>query len=414
MIYHRATFILATAIVANALIPGNTHTTKDDRQVHKVHDADFQCTADEDCNLNGHCLEDSVCECFKGWKGDDCGELNLMPMPAKSTPAYGQYPDGDGNGLASWGGSIWKDPENDKRWHLFVSEMTQGCGLDSWLRNSRIVHATSDDAMGPYKFEKEIIGFFAHEPTVVKVDEGYVMYKIGCADGAITGSNGTGLVGPCTHCSNGTTFGDCPGTDQSYERACQDILFAPTLDGPWERQNMSLAKWNWTEANLGFESHAPVVLENGNILTFTRSWGSPAPLPNSAIWLATADSWNGSYHLVDSKLAAQPALNNGMEDTFMFRDAAGYLHALFHSWNNPYVGAHAFSRDGFNWTMADTAAFTLSTDVEGGSSITYVRRERPHLVLDDDLNPTHLLTAVTTDNGDLLDWSFTHVQAISQ
>ena len=177
--------------------------------------------------------------------------------------------------------------------------------------------------MGPYVRQKELLPYFAHEPTIVKLPPsaggGYVIYKIGCADGAITGSNGTGLTGPCICCHNGTTDADCdcPAPRQSYERECQDVIHSHTLDGPWERVNLSMPNWDWRDLNLGFESMAPVVLDNGTILTLTRSWGTPAPYPNSAFWLVRGSAWNGTYSKVDAAVAAQPFLPVTMEDSFI-------------------------------------------------------------------------------------------------
>eukprot|EP00966_Prymnesium_polylepis_P230332 5329290-Prymnesium_polylepis.1 len=114
----------------------------------------------------------------------------------------------------------------------------------------------SNTPMGPFKREKELLPYFAHEPTVVTLPAsaggGYVIYKIGCADGAVTGSNGTGLVGPCTHCRNGTTDHtdqgtavQCPPPNQEYEQTCQEVLHSKSLDGPWERVNLNMAGWDW-------------------------------------------------------------------------------------------------------------------------------------------------------------------------
>eukprot|EP01052_Picozoa_sp_SAG31_P022667 SAG31_NODE_1815_length_7210_cov_7.167628_2_plen_141_part_00 len=124
---------------------------------------------------------------------------------------------------------------------------------------------------------------------------GYVLYKIGCADDAITGSNGTTLVGRCNGCHNGSTEVagvHCPPPDQYYERACQDALYAESLDGPWTRQNLSgfYAKpeareggkgsdaWDWLHLNLGLESHAPTQMADGTLVTFTRAYGASSCL----------------------------------------------------------------------------------------------------------------------------------------
>ena len=248
------------------------------------------------------------------------------------------------------------------------------------------------------------------------------MYKIGCADGAITGSNGTSLRGPCTCCSNGTTDpnGNCPAPTQKYEQTCQNVLFAETLDGPWELVDLRMPGWDWRDLNLGLESHAPVVLDNGTVLTATRSWGTPAPYPNSALWLIRAHGgWDGDYELVSRAWAAQPMLPVQMEDSFMYRGELGHFHALFHIWSDDgNVGAHAFSRDGLHWQLSQTRPYSVvvnTTSTDGGNgdgeAVVYGRRERPHLVLDGQRRPTHLLTAV--QYGPLPgDFSHTHVQAV--
>lgn len=360
-----------------------------------------------------------TCKCRAGWTGETCGLLDLDDMAPNAPPAYGQIPSASTTGVSTWGGSVIHDPNDPHVWHMFAAEMALGCGLNAWGRNSVIVHATSTDPMGPYVRQKELLPYFAHEPTIVQLPPssggGFVIYKIGCADGAITGSNGTGLVGPCTCCHNGTTNPkcNCPAPTQSYERVCQDVLHSHTLDGPWDRVNLSMPDWDWRDLNLGLESMAPVVLDNGTVLTLTRSWGTPAPYPNSAFWLVRGSAWNGTYAKVDPAVAAQPFLPVTMEDSFMYRDEVGHFHALFHIWDptEGKVGAHAFSRDGLYWQLSPLRAYTTRVNATDGSAIVYGRRERPHLILDRNRRPTHLISAV--QYGPLpRDFSHTHIQAI--
>ena len=42
---------------------------------------------------------------------------------------HGRFP---ASRLSSWGGSIVKDRGNPGLYHLFVAEMSRGCGLDAW------------------------------------------------------------------------------------------------------------------------------------------------------------------------------------------------------------------------------------------------------------------------------------------
>ena len=38
------------------------------------------CSSDEDCELNGACL-DKKCKCRPGWVGPSCGTLDVLPAP---------------------------------------------------------------------------------------------------------------------------------------------------------------------------------------------------------------------------------------------------------------------------------------------------------------------------------------------
>lgn len=373
------------------------------------------CTSEYDCTLSGECQE-GVCKCYAGWKGHDCGQLDLLPLQSELAPAYGRQPTESEPGLASWGASIVRDPDDARIWHMYVAEMSGHCGLDSWLRNSVIVHATADSPFGPFVRQEELLPLFAHEPVLVELPAseggGYLIYKIGCADGAVTGSEGTGLVGPCTGCSVGITEGFCPGCAQSYEQACQDVLHSKSLHGPWTRKNLTLDPWDWSRLNLGLESHSPIVFPNGTVLTFTRAWGSSEKSSMSPVWLVKADRWDAPYSLVREDWAPAPAFDFGVEDSFMWRDPRGNCHALFHAWDD--IGGHAFSKDCLRWTYTHTRAYSTDAEVEGGQTVTYWRRERPRLIFDAEGNPTHLVNGAsyhggTTPTGD---WSFTLVQGV--
>ena len=370
------------------------------------------CTSEFDCLLNGQCLA-GVCKCYSGWKGRSCGSLDLLPLKSKLAPSYGRPPSAEAPGLASWGASIIHDPKNKSRWHMFVAEMSGACGLDSWFRNSVIVHATAETPHGPFKREQELMSYFAHEPVLLVLPHGgYVIYKIGCGDGARTGSEGTGLVGPCRGCSNGTTEGLCPGCTQSYEQVCQDVLYSDSLEGPWARKNLTLQPWDWQRLNLGLESHAPIVFPNGTVLTFTRAWGSSEPSSQSPIFLVKADHWQGPYSLFRKDWAPAPVFPFGVEDSFMWRDARGNFHALFHAWDK--IGGHAYSKDGLRWEYANVRAYSTEAELEDGGSVTYWRRERPRLIFDDSGEPTHLINGASYRGGATPtgDWSFTLVQGI--
>ena len=409
---------------------------------------DLPCQSDDDCNLNGRCIVgNGECMCYKGWVSQDCGLLDVLPVPAPAAarpPAvsYGTLASANATGVAAWGGSLLRDPHQPRPFHLYAAEISLGCGLDSWSRNSVIVHATAASPMGPFIRQQQILPAFAHEPRVVQLPEseggGYVLYKIGCADGALTGSNGTSLRGPCTNCHNGSTIGEhCTAPDAVYERACQDVLHADSLDGPWRRVNLTgfgQGQWDWARLNLGLESHSPIVHANGSILTLTRAYHAPSPAPLSSIWLVTADRWNGTYRSAADIL---PGMEKGgpvfpqqsLEDSFMWVDPRGFYHALFHTWPGaPAVGGHAYSRDGLNWNYSPTPPYYFEAAVEpsgaggggggGGSNQTtfnFHRRERPALMFDGNGDPIYLTNGVApyapgSKGRDVYgDWTYTAV-----
>ena len=134
------------------------------------------CKTDEDCSLNGVCSGSSkACVCYDSWTGHNCEKLRLLPVPPVA--GYGMSPN-----ITSWGASIidiatiptaaatksvassgsssssssssksrgGSTGNATKRYHMYVTEETDGKGLNSWITNSRIVHAVSDSPFGPF------------------------------------------------------------------------------------------------------------------------------------------------------------------------------------------------------------------------------------------------------------------------
>lgn len=142
------------------------------------------------CSLNGHVVGNQ-CVCESGWRGDDCGELDLLPLPnidgayqtkvnlddCKSSPT--------GCGPSSWGGLPLKGP--DGKWHLFASQFVNNCTLAGWNPGSTVIRAVSPHPEGPYEYAETVFPTFHHNPTVRKLtaeqsgdgSPTYVMLMIG-------------------------------------------------------------------------------------------------------------------------------------------------------------------------------------------------------------------------------------------
>ncbi len=149
----------------------------------------FSCQDEFDCSLGGQC-KDNKCECDSTWTSDDCSVLHLLPSP-NAKALYRSYE-------SSWGGSVVYNSESDT-FHMYAADMAYDCGLNAWQTNSRVLHATSKTAIGPYEPKEVTVPIWAHNPTLHKVPNGgpYVIYHIGNAhphDGP-----------PVNNCANGTT-----------------------------------------------------------------------------------------------------------------------------------------------------------------------------------------------------------------
>ena len=195
------------------------------------------CSSEYDCSLNGMCIS-SICECDDGWRGATCGQLDLL-APAAVTAAYEPV-----NGT-SWGGTVIRAPPvNGTSWggtvirapqavgyHMFVAEMVNGCGMQTWATNSIIRHAVAAHPEGPYTAAEVVMPPFAHNPTAIRAPDGtYLIYHIGC--GTLNKGNK-----PCTDCADGASGPTCKGTGEAV--ACNstttNILYSQSLDGPWEQ-----------------------------------------------------------------------------------------------------------------------------------------------------------------------------------
>jgi hypothetical protein len=352
----------------------------------------YSCSTSSDCQLNGDCVN-KVCVCDAAWTGPTCSVLNLLPAPPN-----GGLKRSD---ISSWGGSVIKI---GNEYHMYAAEMANHCGLNTWTSNSIIVHATSNTPEGPYTKVGEVMTYFSHNPTVVMApDNSLLIYHIG------TGGGGN----PKT-CTNGSTptFSSLPSPPLP-DVAGFDILYSTSPNGPWTEYSDSGSTCDGSSTVDGFycgctDNPAPVVNANGEVLVLSRSWNSNVPL-TTLIGVAKANSWKGPY--VHSH---NPIFLDQNEDPYLYRNKRGY-HALFHGMKpyaqDTYAGRHAFSVDGWNWTFSDLPAYNSTVHFTNGQVITFSRRERPHLLLNDQGEPTHLFTGVQQYNYN--DYTWTHVQPIN-
>lgn len=186
-------------------------------------------------------------------------------------------------GYYVWCGFAVKEGDT---YYLFAARWKKETGFPlGYLANSEIVLATTDDLSKPFQFKKVIIdkregaywdSMMAHNPFILKVDSGYVLYYIGSPDG---------------------------GT----ETRAIGYAYAESLEGPWKRSDKAIALP--PNAN----NPSAVFTEEGDILLYFRD-GHCKP------HIARAKSFDGEYELV-----AQNIFQGGaVEDMFVFRTEEGY------------------------------------------------------------------------------------------
>jgi hypothetical protein len=325
------------------------------------------CIVDEDCSLNGVC-SGAQCVCDPGWRGGDCGVLNLAPAVR-----YSGY-NLTGNGTSSWGGKVVQDPAEPTLHHLFAAEFTGGCGLDYWSPMSRIIRAESRTGpAGPYAFAQEVVGTFAHNPTVVwsAAEQLYLMYHIGCP-----------YPQPAS-CST-PHFSCAPGDGANAEsgitvRTSKDLRSWQRLPG----YALGVAPGAWDEDNT---NPSALVLANGSVVLAYR--GCPAECRGAELLgLALAPCAAGPYTRTSPAASILP--QDATEDPNLWQDARGHWHMLSHSlepgggWGGgPKVGRHAFARDLLgSWTWGNTSlAYSTTVAYTDGTVDVLNRRERPQLL----------------------------------
>lgn len=355
------------------------------------------CVSALDCSLNGVCsppvaATDSaasaghapaVCKCDAAWGGRACTQLQLLPAPAPLTPAY--PPKEWAKNTTSWGGSVVKGA--DGVYHMYLAEMGEQCGMTTWTTNSLIRHAVAQTPAGPYAPREVVMPPFAHNPTAVQAPDGtYLIYHIGC---------GTPIKAPCTDCKGGETGKSChaPGETVACNTTTTNILWAKSLDGPWEQLNAPIIISPTMGKPYQVDNPSVTFFKNGSLIMAGRG-GNPRK-ESSSDGIITAPSWRGPYTM--HTMIGNPLTSPAVEDPFIWQDKRGNFHCLFHKFTDehPSCGGHAFSEDGFSWHLNNDWAYNTSVVTTDGKATDYFRRERPHLLFDAEHNPVMLFTSLT-------------------
>ena len=182
---------------------------------------------------------------------------------------------------------------------------------------------------------------------------------------------------------------------------------ASSPDGPWSPPARLFPDHAQSDTNL-----AVTILANGSVVGLARTVVD-APLV-VAIHPVTAHDWRDpASYVAHWNTTLFPDATWGPEDPMVYVDVNGVYHAVFHNQfandDQRLCGGHAWSLDGWQWTLTGTAwgnTVVFLDEVAGESSVgdgsnvktssySFSRRERPHLVFADPTDP-FTITALTS------------------
>ena len=265
--------------------------------------------------------------------------------------------------------------------------------FSGYILHSEVVRAVSDSPVGPFTFAETILpcsspdawdGRMAHNPTIRKFGDTYLLYYIGSTYHHPEGAEDSNAM-----CA------------ESYANIRIGLATSTSVFGPWQVHpnpilDIRPGKWD----NKIVTNPAPVIRPDGEVLLYYRS-NTPHGL---RIGIAGADTFDGPYR----RLRDNPILvfesGDYIEDPFVWwnldhyemlaKDMLGGLTGERHA------GAHFYSRNGLDWNLMQPAkAYSRKVVYEGGKVVTLGCLERPQLLFDRQERPSHLFAAAANGPG---------------
>lgn len=340
------------------------------------------CTSERDCTYNGLCVG-GACVCDAGWGGPACAQLKL----GVTDPTLG-HPWGAAG--SSWGGVPVFDPVGGQ-WHLYYSQIDRGCGLEHWSTNSRVVHGVSSNPLGPFIDKDVVEPAFAHNTHGMRTADGvWVVWYIGCGQGERV-ANCSASAADALPLAPRTVPPGRPGDNPSPLCAPQPFgalgemyitySWAPSPDGPWTPLGRPAITgsfnastwWPW------LTNPSPWQLPDGSVLLGMSADGG---VSRKCVGFARADAWNGTYTIEGAAAPAAPI--PGGEDTFVWVNARGHRHALWHDVSGRSNGGHAYAPadDPTAWTVTTHELYNATLTWPNGTTGVANDRERPKLLFD--------------------------------
>lgn len=290
-----------------------------------------------------------------------------------------------------WCGSCVEEP--GKGFHLYAARWRKDYPmLEGYVFFSEIVHAFSRTMTGPYHYVETVLpsgnprewdGSMAHNPTVVKYGNRYLLYYI------------------ASHYDETPTPADRVKTDRNlmfrvYGRIRIGMAVADAPGGPWKRLDhpaLDVSVDGWDSGIV--TNPAPCVLPDGSIYLYYRS-NTPGGV---RLGLARAKSPEGPCervfdHPVMTDITVEDPFvwHNGECFEMLSKDMTGKLTGEVHA------GAHFLSKNGLDWDVRGKA-YSRVVRMADGSLRHLGCLERPQLLIGSDGRPKCLFAAAADGPG---------------
>eukprot|EP01083_Nonionella_stella_P050459 134207_1 len=376
----------------------------------------YRCTSNMDCEFNGKCNVDTGnCTCRKAWSGYHCQQLNLE----RATKGTGYHIINDNHSnkpTSSWGGGVLIDPNdrnNDTKYHMFLAEFENHCGVNSWTLNSVLTHAQSTKGWNSaYRRVKVLHEHFAHEPNAVLGPNGEMVIYYS----AFNFSH----VAAC-ECTDGSTAPPLKRCKPPRRQFMNMMDWSPSgsPNGPWKRTIIFPTR---ATKRIGDTNLAGVITTNGTFIGMMRvglGWLRGGHIGRgSVMYLVTSKDWkDGTKYMQHEPLLFPQLVSLYTEDPFVYLDCDGNYHTVFHNMSplndQSVCGAHAYSKDGINWIYAGSSYGNFVTFMDN-TNFAFTRRERPHFIFDDDGCTPIALTNGAQYGGKYHDATYTLLQPIAR
>ena len=220
--------------------------------------------------------------------------------------------------------------------------------MHTWTTNSQTIRASSNTSTGLYVREGVQVGIWSHESAVTRTPDGktYVAY--------FSYNAHEGPSRPvCKLCTDGSTNPKCKKMASNVGKVrienTDPTFMAHSLNGATEWSKPVLVQKGEVQMD---SNMAGVIATNGSFLGMWRDHhpGGKHSTPH----LVTASNWSDPDTYVfhhEDLLFGQGTNPGGLEDMFLWTDARGHYHAVFHvMFGCDTCTGHAFSADGLSWT----------------------------------------------------------------